>query len=132
MKVFRFKTDYFCGLCLTFSITKFENNINLLSISGIPLLAILGSGIIAVKLLEIYHRKREAQVSSTQQEVTNAPEFAKVTPYNLRVLRGEVPVMEQELEVGDIEETAYEALNKGWLFALVPMFKYLYTSVIMV
>ena len=47
------------------------------------------------------------QPSNTEKsgERQASPEFAKVIPYNLRVLRGDIPVMMPSLTVEDVELT---------------------------
>ena len=67
--------------------------------------------VIVAKLIEIYQRQQKDKQSSTNKVHTEIPEFARVTPYNMRVLRGDVPVLEKASDGGDFQETVFKALD---------------------
>ena len=67
--------------------------------------------VIVAKLIEIYQRQQNDKTISTTKDHTQEPEFARVTPYNKRVLRGDIPVFEKAVEGGDLKETVFEALE---------------------
>ena len=78
---------------------------------GIFLTVLLSSLLIVAKLIEIYQRQQKYKQSSTNKVHTEIPEFARVTPYNMRVLRGDVPVLENASDGGDFQETVFKALD---------------------
>ena len=69
--------------------------------------------LIVVKLIEIYQKRQSNKQSSKSKDQKPLPKLAFVIPYNLRVLRGEVPIFEKEIRPAICEETVYETLEEG-------------------
>ena len=75
--------------------------------SGIPFALLNASVMVAAKLMEMHYRSKiNSQTPNTEKsgDVPAAFEFAKVIPYNLRVLRGDIPIMKtvEDVELADV------------------------------